>query len=64
MLKAITRERLVTIKGSVGIGKTALARAVARYMDCRESWRRMFADGVYFVQLQASRACCDIVWGL
>eukprot|EP00300_Choanocystis_sp_HF-7_P001760 c11412_g1_i1.p1 GENE.c11412_g1_i1~~c11412_g1_i1.p1 ORF type:complete len:1357 (-),score=330.09 c11412_g1_i1:29-4060(-) len=52
ILKGILGHRLVTIKGCVGVGKTALARAVALHMDKRKHWRSQFIDGMYFVELQ------------
>ena len=45
--------RLVSITGTEGIGKTAVATAVAHYLAVRQR----FPGGVYFVHLKV-HACC------
>ncbi|CAM9612898.1 unnamed protein product, partial [Phaeothamnion confervicola] len=48
LIKAVMGRRFVALIGDPGVGKSAVAAAVARYM----AERRYFADGVFFVRAQ------------
>ena len=47
VVASVWDERLVTVRGAPGIGKTALATAAARYLHAR----RAFRDGAFWVSL-------------
>jgi tetratricopeptide (TPR) repeat protein len=52
LVRDIKQERLTTIRGAPGIGKTAIAIAVSDYVK----ERRAFSDGVFFVSLRGARS--------
>ena len=51
---AVARQRVITITGPAGIGKTTVAMAAAQALETR------FADGVVFVDLAAARDPQDV----
>jgi predicted ATPase len=50
VVAGVLDERLVTVRGAPGIGKTALATAAAHYLHAR----RAFRDGVFWVSLRGA----------
>lgn len=47
----VNKGRFVTVKGAPGIGKTAVAKALARYLVMR----RRFNGGIHFITLRGAQ---------
>ncbi len=56
-INACLNRRLVTLLGVAGIGKSALAAAVCRYMGVR----RNISDGIVFVRLQGKQTLDEMI---